>query len=70
VVKSGKVVKVVQGATHVVRPDYDNSIEKSLDGYFARYGTVRMQNFKLADEEIVRGDKGSIIVQPTRARAA
>jgi hypothetical protein len=28
-----------------------------------------MQNFKLADEEIVRGDKGSIVVQPTRARA-
>ena len=24
VVKNGKVVKVVQGATHVVRPDYDN----------------------------------------------
>jgi formylmethanofuran dehydrogenase subunit A len=70
VVKSGKVVKVVQGATHVVRPDYDKSIEKPLKGYFDRYLTVRMENFKLADEEIVCGDKGSIIVQPTRARAA
>jgi formylmethanofuran dehydrogenase subunit A len=69
VVKNGKVVKVVQGATHVVRPDYDKSIEKPLNDYFERYGTVRMQNFKLADEEIVRGDKGSIVVQPTRARA-
>jgi hypothetical protein len=29
-----------------------------------------MENFKVGDEEIVRGDKGSIIVQPTRARAA
>jgi formylmethanofuran dehydrogenase subunit A len=53
----------------VVRPDYDKSIEKPLNDYFERYGTVRMQNFKLADEEIVRGDKGSIVVQPTRARA-
>jgi formylmethanofuran dehydrogenase subunit A len=53
-----------------VRPDYDKSIEKPLKGYFDRYLTVRMENFKLADEEIVCGDKGSIIVQPTRARAA
>jgi formylmethanofuran dehydrogenase subunit A len=69
VVKNGKVVKVVQGATHVVRPDYDKSIEKPLNDYFERYGTVRMRNFKLADKEIVHGDKGSIVVQPTRARA-
>ena len=70
VVKKGKVVKVVQGATHVMRPGYDKGIEKKLDAYFDRYGTVRMQNFKLADEEIVRGDNGAIIVQPTGAGAA
>jgi hypothetical protein len=29
-----------------------------------------MQNFKLADEEIIRGDSGAIVVQPTGARAA
>ena len=69
-VKNGKVVKVVQGATHVVRPDYDKSIEKPLNDYFDRYLTVRMDNFKLADEEIIRGDNGAIIVQPTGARAA
>jgi formylmethanofuran dehydrogenase subunit A len=69
VVKNGKVVKVVQGATHVVRPDYDRAIEKPLHDYFDRFGTVRMENFKLADEEIVKGDKGSIVVQPTGARA-
>jgi hypothetical protein len=27
-----------------------------------------MENFKLADEEIVSGDNGAIIVQPTGAR--
>jgi formylmethanofuran dehydrogenase subunit A len=70
VVKNGKVVKVVQGATHVARPDYDKSIEKPLKSYFDRFHTVRMENFKLADEEIIRGDKGSIVVQPTKARAA
>ncbi|MGH6737046.1 MAG: formylmethanofuran dehydrogenase subunit A [Methyloceanibacter sp.] len=70
VVKSGKVVKVVQGATHVARPDYDRAIEKPLKDYFDRYHTVRMENFKLADDEIVKGDKGAIVVQPTAARRA
>jgi formylmethanofuran dehydrogenase subunit A len=70
VVKKGMIVKVVQGATHVMRPGYDKGIEKKLDTYFDRYGTVRMQNFKLADEEIIRGDSGAIVVQPTGARAA
>jgi len=70
IVKNGKVVKVVQGATHVARPDYDKSIEKPLKDYFDRYLTVRMENFKLADEEIIRGDKGSIVVQPTGARVS
>lgn len=70
VVRDGKVVKVVQGATHVVRPDYDPAIEKPLQDYFSRYQTVAMQNYRLADEEIVMGDHGSIVVQPTRARVA
>jgi formylmethanofuran dehydrogenase subunit A len=70
VVKNGKVVKVAQGATHVARPAYDRSIEGPLKGYFDRYLTVRMENFKLADEEIIDGDRGSIIVQPTRQRVS
>jgi formylmethanofuran dehydrogenase subunit A len=68
VVKNGKVVNVVQGATHVVRPDYNKSIEKPLAAYFDRYHTVRMEHFKLADEEIIGGDNGAIVVQPTGAR--
>ena len=52
----------------MVRPDYDRSIEKPLNDYFDRYLTVRMDNFKLADEEIVHGDNGTIIVQPTAPR--
>jgi len=70
VVRDGKVVKVVQGATHVARPEYDKGIEKPLKDYFDRFHTVRMENFKVADEEIVKGDKGAVIVQPTKARAA
>ena len=70
IVKNGKVVKVVQGATHVMRPSYDHAIEGPLKTYFDRYLTVRMENFKLADEEIIDADRGSIVVQPNRPRVS
>lgn len=70
IVRDGKVIKVVQGATHVTRPDYDPSIEKSLKEYFERYHTVRMENFRLSDDEIIEGGRGSIVVEPTRARVS
>ena len=70
IVRDGKVVKVVNGATHVVRPDYDHSIEKPLEDYFSRYHTMQMENFKLADWEVLDGGRGSIVVQSTRARAS
>ena len=70
IVRKGKIVKVVQGATHVARPDFDRSIEKPLDDYFTRYHTVRMENFKLGDDEILDNGRGQIVVQPTRARAS
>ncbi|MBS0232060.1 MAG: formylmethanofuran dehydrogenase subunit A [Proteobacteria bacterium] len=70
IVRNGKIVKVVNGATHVARPSYDPSIEKSLKPYFDDYITVRMDNFRLSDDEIINGGRGSLIIQPTRARAA
>jgi formylmethanofuran dehydrogenase subunit A len=70
VVRDGRVVKVVQGATHVARPQYDKAIEKPLKDYFDSYHTMRMENFKLSDEEIIEGGRGEIIVQPTKARVS
>jgi formylmethanofuran dehydrogenase subunit A len=70
IVRNGKIVKVVNGATHVARPFYDSSIEKPLKAYFDNYLTTRMENFRLSDEEIIDGGRGSIVVQPTGARAA
>jgi formylmethanofuran dehydrogenase subunit A len=70
IVRNGKIVKVVNGATHVARPSYDSSIEKTLKAYFDDYLTMRMENFRLPDEEIINRGRGSIIVQPTGARAA
>jgi len=70
IVRDGKVVKVVQGATHVARPQYDKAIEKPLKEYFDNYHTMRMENFRLSDEEIIEDGRGEIIVQPTRARVS
>jgi formylmethanofuran dehydrogenase subunit A len=70
IVRDGKVIKIVQGATHVARPEYDRGIEKSLKEYFDTYHTVRMENFRLSDEEIVEGGRGRIVVQPTKARVS
>ncbi|MFT5425861.1 MAG: formylmethanofuran dehydrogenase subunit A [Gammaproteobacteria bacterium] len=64
IVKNGKIVKVVTGGTHTLRPDYDKSIEISLKKYFDRYMTVKLGNFKIDDDEIVEHGKGKIIVQP------
>ena len=68
--KDGKIVKVVNGATHVARPTYDPAIEKQLRSYFEDFHTMRMENFRLSDDAIVNGGRGSIIVQPTGARTA
>jgi formylmethanofuran dehydrogenase subunit A len=68
IVRDGKVIKVVQGATHVARPEYDKAIEKPLKDYFDRYHTMRMENFRLSDDEIIEGGRGEIVVQPTKAR--
>lgn len=70
IVKNGTIVKVVNGATHVARPSYDRAIEKQLKRYFENFHTMRMENFRLSDDEIINGGRGSLIVQPTGARTA
>ncbi|MCK5432698.1 MAG: formylmethanofuran dehydrogenase subunit A [Gammaproteobacteria bacterium] len=64
IVKNGKIVKVVTGGTHTLRPYYDKSIERSLKKYFDRYMTVKLGNFKIDDDEIVEHGNGNIVVQP------
>jgi len=64
VAKNGKIVKVTTGGTHVLRPEYDKSIERSLKSYFDKYQTIKLGNFKIDDDEIVEHGNGNIIVQP------
>jgi formylmethanofuran dehydrogenase subunit A len=70
IVRNGKIIKAVNGATHVARPSYDRGIERQLKRYFDDYNTVRMENFRLSDEEILDHGRGSLIIQPTKARLA
>ncbi len=70
IVKKGTIVKVVNGATHVARPSYDPAIEKQIKRYFEDFHTMRMENFRLSDDEIINNGHGSLIVQPTGARTA
>ncbi|MGH8559065.1 MAG: formylmethanofuran dehydrogenase subunit A [Methylococcales bacterium] len=64
VVRNGKVVKVTWGTTHVIRPEFDKSIEKSLTEYFDRYLTMKLGNFKIHDDEISEDGRGSLTVHP------
>ena len=64
VVKDGEIIKVTWGTTHVVKPEYDISIEKALKPYFDRYHTQKMGNFKMSNDEIVDDGRGSLTIQP------
>ena len=64
VARDGKIVKSTKGSTHVIRPEYDKTLERSLQEYFDKYLSVKMDNFKISDDEITELGKGSIIVQP------
>lgn len=64
IVKNGKIIKLINGGTHTLRPEFDNGIERSLKRYFEKYQTVSLGNFKIDDDEIVEHGNGRIIVQP------
>ncbi|MDX1914307.1 MAG: formylmethanofuran dehydrogenase subunit A [Methylophilus sp.] len=61
VVKEGKVVKVVWGKTHTAKPDFDAHVEKDLQDYFDKYHTIKVDNFKISDNEIAEDGRNSVI---------
>lgn len=62
VVKDGKVVKVVWGATHTTKPAFDISVENELKEYFDRYHTMNVDNFKISDDEIAEDGRNKVVV--------
>lgn len=69
VVKDGRVVHVTWGTTHIVKPEWDHSIENELEKYFNRYMTMKLGNFKISDDEITEDGRGSLTVHPTKGGA-
>lgn len=64
VVRKGRVVKETQGCTHSVRPEYDRRIERPLRAYLERYHTIRLDNLRVRDDEIVDGGRGRLELHP------
>jgi formylmethanofuran dehydrogenase subunit A len=62
VVKDGKIVKVVWGATHVTKPVFDIGVEKNLKQYFDKYHTIQLDNFKISNDEIADNGRGKISI--------
>ncbi|WGS87303.1 formylmethanofuran dehydrogenase subunit A [Methylomonas sp. UP202] len=69
VVRDGQVVKVTWGTTHIVKPEYDLSIENELKPYFDKYLTMKLGNFKISDDEISEDGRGSLTAHPLRGAA-
>ena len=69
VVKDGKVIKVVWGATHTAKPEFDIAVEKGLKNYFDKYHTMELDNFKISADEISNDGRGSIIVHENKPAA-
>jgi formylmethanofuran dehydrogenase subunit A len=65
VAQNGQIVKVTWGNTHVVKPEFDNGIENELKPYFERYLTLRLDNFKISDEEMFDCGYGSKLITHT-----
>ncbi|MBF5038849.1 formylmethanofuran dehydrogenase subunit A [Methylophilus sp. 13] len=61
VVKEGKVVKVVWGATHTAKPAFDLGVEKDIKQYFDHYHTMQMHNFKISDDQIAEDGRNHVI---------
>ena len=68
VVKDGSVVKVVWGATHTVKPEFDRGIEKDIKQYFDKYHTIKMDHMKVSNDEIEGDGRGKVIVQECKGR--
>ncbi|NOS98507.1 MAG: formylmethanofuran dehydrogenase subunit A [Methylotenera sp.] len=61
VVRDGKVVKVIWGATHVTKPAFDIGVEKNLGEYFDKYHTIQLNNFKINNDEIHENGRGKLV---------
>jgi formylmethanofuran dehydrogenase subunit A len=68
IVRDGKVVRVVWGATHTVKPEFDRGIEKDIKQYFDKFHTMKMEHMKVGSDEIEDEGRGKVLVQECKGR--
>jgi formylmethanofuran dehydrogenase subunit A len=67
VARNGVVTASPDGATQLVRPDYDKAIESRIRRFFDDHMTIGFDHFPLGDDELSEAG-ASVEVQPCRAR--
>jgi formylmethanofuran dehydrogenase subunit A len=59
IVHDGRIVEVTAGDTHVVKPAFDRAaIERSLAPYFDRFLTMRLDSYRISDDELCECGRG------------
>ena len=66
--RNGEIKSSVNGATHVVRSDYQRSIKKTVDEYYSRYMTISKDRVRVSDDEIRDEGAGELIIHPAKRR--
>jgi formylmethanofuran dehydrogenase subunit A len=61
------VTKVVWGATHVTKPNFDIGVEKCLSEYFEKYHTIQLDNFKISNDEMLEDGRSKIVTHTKRS---
>jgi len=67
VVRDGRVVKVVWGRYHLVKPAYDRGIEGRLRDYFDRFQTMTAEHLRITEDEMLAfGHGAELVTHPCR----
>jgi formylmethanofuran dehydrogenase subunit A len=67
VVRDGRVVKVVWGRYHLVKPAYDRGIEGRLRDYFDRFQTMKADHLRITEGEMTAfGHGAGLVTHPCR----
>ena len=61
-IRNGKVCAIPATSSHVIEPDYDRDIEKTLKSYFDKYMTMNLDNFKISRDELEGYNQHSLLV--------
>ncbi|MDF2997461.1 MAG: formylmethanofuran dehydrogenase subunit [Xanthobacteraceae bacterium] len=62
IVKEGEIVDLVAGTTHVLRPDFDRSVEADITRWFDDAVGLKAKHFRISDGEL-RGGAGPTILK-------